>query len=51
MPDEYLLTGVFIYRSTPEKSIISSNLFLISIFYIPRIAPFKYMFSIPVNSG
>ena len=43
-----------VYRGTsplPRKSTISSNLFLISAFDMPRMAPFRKMFSRPVSSG
>ncbi len=51
IPEEYLLTGVPMYLSTPEKLIISSSFFDISDFDIPKIAPFRKIFSLPVNSG
>ena len=51
IPLLYLFTGVSKNFSTPEKSTISSNLALISDRVIPKIAPFKKIFSLPVNSG
>ena len=50
MPLEYRFTGVSRNASTSENATISSNFFLISSRLIPRIAPFKKMFSRPVNS-
>ena len=38
-------------QSIPEKSIISSNFRRISALVIPRIAPFRKIFSRPVSSG
>ena len=51
IPLEYLFTGVSIYLSMPAKSIISSILCLISQRVIPIMAPFIYIFSLPVISG
>ena len=51
IPLEYRFTGVSIYRSQPENSMISSNFVAISFFVIPKIAPFKKIFSLPVISG
>jgi hypothetical protein len=45
MPDEKCLTGVSRNFSTSAKATISSNLRLISTRLMPRIAPFKKMFS------
>ena len=39
------------FTYTPENSTISSNLWAISLLVIPRIAPFRYIFSRPVSSG
>ena len=47
MPDEKCLTGVSKNFSTLAKATISSNLRLISTRLMPRIAPFKKMFSPP----
>jgi hypothetical protein len=51
IPELYRFTGVSIYRAQPENSTISSNFRAISAFRIPKIAPFRKMFSRPVNSG
>ena len=51
MPLEYRFTGVSRNCSTPENSTISSNLRTISLRRMPRIAPFRKMFSRPVSSG
>ncbi|MNQ67692.1 hypothetical protein D3C85_822260 [compost metagenome] len=50
IPLLYLFTGVSMYRSQPENSIISSSLEAISFLVIPKIAPFKKIFSRPVIS-
>ena len=50
IPLEYLFTGVSINFPTPEKSTISSNFESISLFDIPKMAPFKYKFSLPDSS-
>ena len=51
IPEEYLLIGVSKNFSTPEKSTISSNFRSISFLCIPKIVPFRYTFSLPLNSG
>ena len=51
IPEEYRLTGVSINFLISAKSIILSNLCLISAFVIPRIAPLRNTFSRPVNSA
>ena len=47
----YLFTGVSRNLSTSAKATISSNFFRISAFVIPKIAPLRKIFSLPVSSG
>ena len=51
MPLEYRLTGVSMNFSTPAKSMISGSFSPISRRFMPRIEPFRKMFSRPVSSG
>ena len=51
IPLEYRLTGVSMNFPIPLNSTISSNFALISRRFMPRIAPFRYVFSRPVSSG
>ena len=44
-PEEYVLTGLSIYSSNSENSIISSNLLSISFLVNPKIAALKSSFS------
>ena len=51
IPLEYRLTGVSMNFPIPLNSTMSSNFALISRRFMPRIAPFRYVFSRPVSSG
>jgi hypothetical protein len=51
IPLLYRLTGVSRNRSTSAKATISSNFFRISALVIPKIAPLRKIFSLPVSSG
>ena len=51
MPLLYRFTGVSRNCATPAKSTMASNCARISAFDMPRIAPLRKMFSLPVSSG